>query len=60
MIQTPEGSNWWGYCDEEMDKLFAEEPTTTDPAKRIEIFHQIDQKLFDEVIFGRVWVDSDI
>lgn len=57
---NPEGSNWWGYCDADMDKLFADELTTTDPAKRIEIFHQIDQKLFDEVIWVGVWADSDI
>lgn len=56
----PEGENWTGYCNEELDKLFAEQLKTTDPVKRTEIFHQIDQIMFDDVVWVGVWYDADI
>lgn len=57
---NPEGTNWTGYCNEEVDALFAEQARTTDPAARAEIFHQIDQLLFDDVAIVGVWFDPDI
>ena len=58
--ENPEGSNYTGYCNADMDKLFAEELTTTDVTKRADIFHQIDQKLTADVIWVGIWADSDI
>jgi peptide/nickel transport system substrate-binding protein len=57
---NPTGANNTGYCDPEVDKLFAQETSTTDTAKRIEIFHQIDQKFSDAVVWTNVWYDPDL
>jgi len=57
---NPEGGNWEGYCNEELDALFEEEQRTTDPDARIDIFHQIDQMLSDNVIILGVWYDPDL
>ncbi|MBI1281443.1 MAG: hypothetical protein GC179_25170 [Anaerolineaceae bacterium] len=57
---NPEGSNWTGYCNEKVDSLLQEQLKTTDTAKRIELFHEIDQQLFDDVAWVGVWYDADI
>ncbi len=57
---NPSGSNDTFYCNEELDALFAKQASTTDTQKRIEIFHQIDQLLFDEVVWTNVWYDPDL
>jgi peptide/nickel transport system substrate-binding protein len=57
---NPSGINNTGYCDPEVDKLFAQEVSTTDTTKRIEIFHQIDQKFSDAVVYANVWYDPDL
>lgn len=57
---NPEGSNWTGYCNETVDALLQQQITTTDTAQRIELFHQIDQALFDDVVWVGVWYDADL
>jgi peptide/nickel transport system substrate-binding protein len=57
---NPEGLNSNFYCNPELDELFAEQARTTDPAVRADIFHQIDQILFDDAIFIGVWYDPDL
>ncbi len=57
---NPEGTNWSGYCNQQVDDLMAEEARTTDPEARIGIFHQIDQILFDDVAYVGVWYDPDL
>jgi peptide/nickel transport system substrate-binding protein len=57
---NPEGSNWSGYCNEELDALFMEQASTTDPDARVDVFHQIDQMMADEVIILGVWYDPDL
>lgn len=57
---NPDGSNDNFYCNPELDKLFAEQAVTTDTEARIAIFHQIDQMLFDEVVWTNVWYDPDL
>ncbi len=56
----PEGINDQGYCNPELDELFAEQARTTEPQARIEIFHQIDQMITDDVIWVGVWYDPDL
>jgi peptide/nickel transport system substrate-binding protein len=56
----PEGINDQGYCNPELDELFAEQARTTDPQARIELFHQIDQIITDDVIWVGVWYDPDL
>lgn len=58
--EKPEGINDQGYCSEELDALFAAQASETDPAARIEIFHEIDQMITDEVIWVGVWYDPDL
>jgi peptide/nickel transport system substrate-binding protein len=58
--EKPEGSNWSGWCDPEVDKLFQEEIKTTDHDARIKLFQQIDQKLNDAVVWTGVWYDADL
>lgn len=58
--ENPSGQNWTGYCNEELDALFAQQATTTDPAARIEIFHQIDEMFSQDVVWVGVWHDPDL
>ncbi len=58
--ENPEGSNWVGYCNEEVDALFQEQLKTTDPDARIALFQEIDQKMFDDVVWVGVWYDADL
>ena len=58
--EKPDGNNWSGYCNPEVDKLFQEEVKTTDHDARVKLFQQIDQKLNDDVIWTGVWYDADL
>jgi peptide/nickel transport system substrate-binding protein len=57
---NPDGANWQGYCDPEMDKLLKEQATTLDPDKRIDLYKQIQQKMYDEVLYIGMWKDPDL
>lgn len=58
--ENPEGSNWYGICDEELDGLFREQETEVDPAARIEIFHDIGRIINENVYWLGVWHDNDL
>lgn len=58
--EKPEGSNWSGYCNKDVDNLFQEELKTTDHDARVKLFQEIDQKLNDDVIWTGVWYDADL
>jgi peptide/nickel transport system substrate-binding protein len=58
--EKPEGSNWSGYCDKDLDALFQQELKTTDHDARVKLFQQIDQKLNDAVVWTGVWYDADL
>lgn len=58
--ENPAGENWSGFCDPELDALFAQQRQTVDPEARIALFHEIDQRLFDAYIWIGVWYDADI
>ncbi|GAB4508681.1 MAG: peptide ABC transporter substrate-binding protein [Anaerolineae bacterium] len=58
--ENPEGSNYTGYCNEEVDALFAEQARTVDPEARVAIFHEIDRILNEEFSFVGVWYDPDV
>jgi peptide/nickel transport system substrate-binding protein len=55
----PEGGNYRGYCNEELDELFAEQARTADLEQRAAIFHQIDEHLAEQFLFVGVWYDAD-
>jgi peptide/nickel transport system substrate-binding protein len=58
--EKPEGNNWSGYCDKDLDALFQQEIKTTDHDARVKLFQQIDQKLNDAVVWTGVWYDADL
>lgn len=58
--ESPDGNNYRGYCNPEVDALFEEANRTTDTQARIDLFHQIDRILTDEFIFIGVWYDPDL
>ncbi len=61
--QLPDDENPWGYnyygCDEALDALFQEQLVQTDPAKRIEIFHEITKYMHDQVYWFGIYSDPD-
>lgn len=57
---SPEGLNDQGYCNPALDALFIEQAQTTDPETRIQLFHQIDEIMAQDVIWAGVWYDPDL
>lgn len=57
--ENPSGYNYYG-CDEELDALFQAQLIEIDPAKRIEIFHQISKYMHDNVYWLGIYVDPDM
>lgn len=58
--ERPSGGNWTGYCDPELDALFAEQARTMDFNARVDLFHKIDEKLTEGVVWAGVWYDPDL
>jgi peptide/nickel transport system substrate-binding protein len=56
----PDGANWQGYCNEDLDKLFDQQATETDPEARKQIFYQIEKIMDDEVVWVGLWKDPDL
>jgi len=57
--EYPDGYNWF-VCDEYLDGLFKAQLAETDPAKRIEIFHEITLYMHENVYYLGIWEDPDI
>jgi peptide/nickel transport system substrate-binding protein len=57
---NPDGTNDQGYCNPELDELFAQQAVETDPAKRKELFNQIQQIMYDDYIYVGFWKDPDL
>lgn len=57
---NPDGGNWQGYCNPELDALLTEQATTVDLAKRIDLYKQIQQIMYDEVVVIMMWSDPDL
>ena len=57
---NPDGSNTQGYCNEKIDELIAKQAVTIDPAARQEIFAEIQQIMYDDVIYIGMWQDPDL
>ena len=47
--EIPTGYSETGYCDEGYDNLYAQQGSATDRAQRIQIVHQMQQQLLDDV-----------
>ena len=57
---SPEGSNWYGICDEELDPLLQAQAVEMDPTKRIQLFHDIGKVMNEKVYWIGVWHDNDV
>lgn len=57
---NPDGENWQGYCNPRIDELMDLQAITLDPAKRSEIFKEIQQIMYDDVIYIGFWKDPDL
>jgi peptide/nickel transport system substrate-binding protein len=57
---NPDGSNDQGYCNPELDALFKQQAVEMDPAKRKELFNQIEQIMYDDYIYIGMWKDPDL
>ena len=58
--ESPDGSNWYGLCDEELDSLWQAQALEMDPDKRIEAFHEISKIMSENVYWLGVWHDNDL
>jgi peptide/nickel transport system substrate-binding protein len=58
--ENPDGINDMFYCNPALDELFAQQAQTVDFNARVAIFHQIDQILYDEMVWLNVWYDPDL
>ncbi len=58
--ENPEGANWSHYCNEEVDALLREQARTVDYDARVELFHQIDELLSQDIVWVGVWHDPDL
>jgi peptide/nickel transport system substrate-binding protein len=57
---SPDGLNWYGICDEEMDALWMAQAVEMDPDRRLELFHEIGLIMSDQVYWLGVWHDNDL
>ena len=57
---NPEGNNWQFYCNEELDALFRKAASTVDQQARIQVFHDIQQIMYDEVVWIGLFKDPDL
>jgi peptide/nickel transport system substrate-binding protein len=56
----PDGNNNQGYCNPAVDDLFKKQAVTVDPTARKEMFNQIEQLMYDDVIYIGMWKDPDL
>ena len=58
--ESPDGLNWYGVCDEELDALFKAQAVEADPDKRIQLYHDIGKMMSEKVYWLGVWHDNDL
>ena len=57
---NPDGANWQGYCNPQLDGLLKQQATTLDRDERIKVYYQIEKIMYDEVIYVGIWKDPDL
>jgi peptide/nickel transport system substrate-binding protein len=57
---NPDGTNQQGYCNPALDELFNKQAVTVDPVARKELFNQIQQIMYDDVVYIGMWKDPDL
>ena len=58
--EFPEGTNWYGICDAELDAAVRAQAVEMDPDKRVELFHEIGRIMNEKVYWVGVWHDNDV
>jgi peptide/nickel transport system substrate-binding protein len=58
--EYPDGGNWYGICDEELDALFQAQAIEVDMDARIEMFYRIGQIMHDMVYWFGLRSDPDL
>jgi len=58
--EFPDGGNWYGLCDEELDALFQAQAVEMDPNRRVEQFHDLGKLMSEKVYWLGVWHDNDL
>jgi peptide/nickel transport system substrate-binding protein len=58
--ENPDGTNTQGYCNPALDELFSKQAITVDPVTRKELFNQIQQIMYDDVVYIGMWQDPDL
>ena len=56
----PDGANWQGVCLKELDALLQEQASTLDTQKRVDLYHQIEKIMYDQVLYIGMWKDPDL
>jgi peptide/nickel transport system substrate-binding protein len=56
---SPAGANWQGVCMDELEELFAQQAVTVDQNARIELYHEIESIMHDEMFWMGVRTDPD-
>jgi peptide/nickel transport system substrate-binding protein len=59
--RPPDGSSYGNndsyYCNPEYDQMYDEQRTTTDPAKRWEIVHEMQKIYYEDAAYAVMWYD---
>jgi peptide/nickel transport system substrate-binding protein len=58
--ENPDGANWQGYCNPELDALFEQQAVETDPEARKQLYYQIGKIMYDDVVWVGLWKDPDL
>ena len=56
----PTGYNWFGICDQSLEKLFSVADVEMDPQKRIDDYHQIGKIMYDQTYIIPLRSDPDV
>ena len=57
---NPDGANWQGYCNPQIDDLMKQQATTLDPVARKALYDQIEKIIYDDYVYIGVWKDPDL
>jgi peptide/nickel transport system substrate-binding protein len=57
---NPDGANWQGVCIDELESLLKQQATTLDTQDRVDLYHQISQLMYDQVLYIGIWKDPDL
>jgi peptide/nickel transport system substrate-binding protein len=57
---NPDGANWQGVCMDDLDALLKKQSATLDTKARVDLYHQISQLMYDQVLYIGIWKDPDL